>query len=136
MSEERSPTMIEEEGNQANVDDETTSSTETDDLEPMQSRSKLALTQETFARKLPKSMKSVAYYALVQGLQVLRDMSVGEISRIKEFDLVKETGLFAGRSESVQDGDAESKGDATKEAGGAGSNDTVCNGSAKTRESL
>lgn len=82
--------VMEEERNRANVKQEGTASTKTDDLEAMPSGPQPVLTQKSLAKELPTAITNVAHIALTQGLEVLSDLFEGGNSNNKEFERVKE----------------------------------------------
>lgn len=47
------------------------------------------VTKKSLAEEVPPPISNVAHYALIQGLEVLDNVSVGEISRRDEFERVK-----------------------------------------------
>lgn len=90
MSGMHSMTVIEGEGNRVNVEQGGALSTKTDDVKAMWPGSKPVLMQKSLTRYLPIPITNVVHHALVQGLDLLGDVLVGEKSRNDEFEEVKE----------------------------------------------
>lgn len=83
-------TVIEEERNQPNVEQEVVEFTETDDLEAMAYGSQPVLTEKLLQWKPQAVKRHVIHDALTQRFEVLHDVLIGEYSRIEEFEGIKE----------------------------------------------
>lgn len=81
--------VIKEEWNQANVEYDGNTSTQTDHLESMSSGSQPVLMQKSLAEKLQTPMRKVVHDALVQGIELLDDISIGETSFNEQLECVQ-----------------------------------------------
>lgn len=79
-----------EDENRANVESEEIASEETNLLEAVPSGLLFLLTKESLVGELHTPVPNVAYHALVQGLEGMRDVPVNENCRNDEFQQAKE----------------------------------------------
>lgn len=89
-SSELLPIVIDEKGNRTTAEREGMMSTRSDSLEAMLSESQSVLKQFSAARELLTPIRNVAHDALLQGFEMLDEVSVVENSRNGHFERVKE----------------------------------------------
>lgn len=82
-------TVIEDDGNRANVKGEAVASTDANNLQAMPSGSQPVLAQESLVGELQTIIPIAVHHPLYKGLQLLTGKSVGENSRNEEVERVR-----------------------------------------------